>query len=115
MDIEIDIKWNDLVRQLESRFGGELDLDGILFLIGIQELGHGYRKFNKDQKVDVMHIAICTILSPYGYYEFKGIDKDLWPHWEVTEKLPHLKGDQQEILIKKAVIEYFDEREIALP
>ena len=114
MDIELDIHWTKLVSDLEGRFKQELELDAILFLIGVQELGHGYRKFSKDQKLDVMHIAICTLLSPYGYYEFVGIDNDHWPHWEATKKLPNLDGKQQETLMKKAVIEYFNDRDIAL-
>jgi hypothetical protein len=108
MDIELDIAWNKLLKQVRERFGEELDTESLLFLIGVQELGHGYKKFSKDQKVDLMHVAICTLLSPYGYYEFEGIDQDEWPHWKATKKLPHLEAKQQQILIKRAMIEYFD-------
>lgn len=108
MDIELDIKWTALLNRMKNRFGEELDLESLLFLIGVQELGHGYRKFTKDQKIDLMHIAVCTLLSPYGYYEFVGIDQDEWPHWKATKTLPYLDDQQQKVLIRKAMIEYFE-------
>jgi hypothetical protein len=108
MDIELDIQWNSLLKELKKKFGEEIDTESILFLIGVQELGHGYKKFSKDQKLDLMHIAICTLLSPYGYYKFIGIDEDEWPHWEATKKLPFLEGNQQRLLLKRAIIEYFN-------
>ena len=99
--------WDELLIKLEAQFGGEMDLQAVLFLIGVQELGKGHRKFNKDEKVDVMHIAICTLLEPYGYYEFEGLDKDGWPHWKRNDKLPPLTSDQQTKLMQEAILDYF--------
>ncbi|HET6990289.1 MAG TPA: hypothetical protein VFJ43_03150, partial [Bacteroidia bacterium] len=36
-------QWHSLLTALEPRFGGDLDVQAILFIIGLQELGHGYR------------------------------------------------------------------------
>ncbi len=108
MDFVLEKKWNDVLARLCRDFGEEMDLQAVLFLIGVQELGQGYRKFKKDEKVDLMHIAICTLLEPYGYYRYDGKDKDGWPHFEATEKLPHLKAAQQQLLIKEAIVEYFN-------
>lgn len=112
MDIsekEFQQQWSSLVQKLEKRFGEQLDFDGIIFLIGIQELGKGNIKLSKNQKLDVIHIAVCKLLSYYNYYRFVGIDKDGWPHYEATEKLPHLSAIQQHKLIKSAIIDYFME------
>lgn len=109
---ENDAKWEKLMKALEPKFGGELDMQAILFIIGVQELGHGFRKLTKDQKLDVMHIAICTLLEPYGFYEYEGRDADNWPHWKATAKLPHLKPAQQHKLMQEAVIEYFEKNEV---
>lgn len=35
-----------------------------------------------------MHIAICRLLEPYGYYEFDFRDADGWPHYKVLKELP---------------------------
>lgn len=104
-------KWDEIVRNLSDRFsqGEDLDLDGIIFLIGVQELGHGYRRFKKDEKVNLMHIAICRLLEPYGYYEFEAFDDDGWPHYKKIDDLPHLKPGHQTRLMKEAIIHYFEE------
>ncbi len=112
MDQELDKEWKLVLEKLSKQFGEELDLQGVLFLIGVNELGQGYKKLPKDQKMDVMHIAVCTLLSPFGYYEFEGKDEDGWPHWKATAKLPHLKPAQQHEIMKQAVVEYFRESEM---
>ena len=111
MDNELEHTWKMLFKKISETFGEDINLDIVLFLIGIQELGKGQQKFSKDQKLDIMHIAICRLLSPYGYYEYEGTDSEGWPHWKVNEKLPPLKPMQQEQLIKRAVIDYFKEND----
>jgi hypothetical protein len=111
MDYVFEKSWKDTLEKVGNDFGEELDLQALLFLIGVQELGQGYRKFKKDEKVEVMHVAICTLLEPSGFYEFVGRDEDGWPHFKRTNKLPHLGSKQQELLIKSAIIEYFNEDE----
>lgn len=108
----LEQQWNSLVAALEERFGSPPDMQAILFMIGVQELGQGYRKLKKDEKLDVMHIAICTLLEPYGYYEFEGKDADGWPHWKANSKLPNLKPGQQHRLMQEAVIDYFVRNEV---
>lgn len=109
MDIEFQKKWNGLQQKMKARFGEELDVQSILFIIGLQELGKNATKFTKDQKIEVMHVAVCSLLEPYGYYDFEGRDKDDWPHWTVSQKLPNLDTIQQEQLIKQSIVEYFEE------
>jgi hypothetical protein len=107
MDKDLDKDWEQVIKKLEKQFDQDLDMQGVLFLIGVQELGKGYRKFKKDEKLDVMHIAICTLLEPYGHYIFEGLDADGWPHWKTNEKLPPLKPAQQGLLMRQAITDYF--------
>lgn len=108
MDYAIEIKFKELVAELDEKFGGGLDVQSILFLIGVQELGKGYQKFSKRQKTELMHVAVCTVLEPYGFYETKGRDEDNWPHFEFVKELPPLDERQQQHLIKEAILEYFN-------
>ena len=103
-------KWEYLVEELTQQFseGDILNLDGIVYLIGVQELGQGKKQFKKDEKVNLMHIAICKLLEPYGYYEFDFFDKDGWPHYRILTDLPNLKPGEQTVLMKEAIIYYFD-------
>lgn len=108
---EYKAAWKEAMSFFEKRFGSGLDIDGILFLIGIQELGKGNVELTKDEKTDVMHIAVCTLLEPYGYYEFEGLDPEGWPHFKQKSKLPHLRPLEQQKLIKEAIIEYVKSQE----
>ncbi|UCE94914.1 MAG: hypothetical protein JSV73_06525 [Flavobacteriaceae bacterium] len=115
-DEKIKIEWEAIQKNISEKFGGgeKMDLDAIVFLIGIQELGKGYQKFSKDEKLNIMHIAICKLLEPFGYYEFDYFDKEGWPHYKVLEALPNLKSGEQAILMKEAVVLYFDQKQPSL-
>jgi hypothetical protein len=104
-------RWDYLVEELTQQFseGDVLNLDSIIYLIGVQELGQGKRQFKKDEKVNLMHIAICKLLEPYGYYEFDFFDKDGWPHYKIVTDLPNLKPGEQAVLMKEAIIHYFED------
>lgn len=112
-DEELKDRWKSLVIKLSSRFadGDALELDAIIYLVGVQELGQYHRKYKKDDKLDLMHIAICRLLEPYGYYEFDFFDEEGWPHYKVKEQLPTLKAGEQAVLMKQAIVEYFLEKE----
>jgi|TARA_B110000503_G_scaffold32020_1_gene51916 hypothetical protein len=103
-------QWDYLVKELTQQFseGDVLNLDGIIYLIGVQELGQGKRLFKKDEKVNLMHVAICKLLEPYGYYEFDFFDKDGWPHYKILTDLPNLKPGEQTVLMKEAIVNYFE-------
>ena len=102
-------RWETLTAKLADQFGEPPDLQTIIFLIGVQELGKGPHKFSKDEKQDIMHIATCRLLSEYGYYELEGSDQDGWPHWKQLKPLPPLSVKEQDILLKQAVLQYFDQ------
>lgn len=103
-------KWSLLVSGLSEDFtdGEALNVDGIIYLIGVQELGQGHRAFKKDEKMNLMHIAICKLLEPYGYYEFDYFDDDGWPHYKTLTALPNLKPGEQTVLMKEAIVMYFE-------
>ena len=109
---ELETEFQKVADSLAAQFGDDMDEQAILFLIGVQELGKGKIKLNKNEKLDVMHIAICTLLTPFGYYEYEGLDKDGWPHWKASEKLPPLKPAQQQLLIREAIVDYFKANEL---
>ena len=108
-DLDFERTWAALLLSLESIFGKKpKDLNVVLFLIGVQELGKGKKVFSKEEKQDLMHIGICKVLSLSGYYQLEGLDQDGWPHWKVAKKLPNVSLTEQERLLKMHVIEYFE-------
>lgn len=109
-DLDLDRKWHQLLVFVEVTIGKKpKDLNGVLFIIGVQELGRGAKPFSKEEKQDLLHIAICKVLSLSGYYTLDGLDKDGWPHWKMVKKLPHFDLLEQEKLLKMHVLEYFEQ------
>ena len=104
-----DQRWAQVEQLMLDRFGKLPDMEGILFLIGVNEFGNlPARKFSKEQKQDLMHVAVCSLLSRRGYYTYAGRDEDGWPHFEMAQELPGGGLMQQERVLKECVIEYFD-------
>ncbi|MGV1012765.1 MAG: hypothetical protein ACOYBS_09970 [Flavobacterium sp.] len=113
-DIQLKERWENVVAILSNQFsqGEDLDLDAIIYLIGVQEFGRFQQLFKKDEKLNLMHIAICRLLEPYGYYQFDFVDKEGWPHYIIKEELPPLKAGEQSVLMKEAIVNYFIEKEL---
>lgn len=111
---ERDFKWLELRHKIAASMGKEElpDLQSILFLIGVQELGWWEgKKFSKEEKQDLMHIAVCTLLEADGYFEFKGRDHDGWPHWNQVQQFNKKGLDDQELYLIEKVIHYFEAAE----
>jgi len=111
MDYDVELRFQKVKTELEKKFGEGMDVQAILFLIGVNELGMGYKEFSKQEKTDVLHIAICTLLEPYGYYKFEKHDDEGWPHFNLMKELPPLTDREQQHLIKEAMISYFVEND----
>ena len=105
---------NTRYKQLQERLAADFDTDTpdikvMLFLIGVQELGQGPKKFSKRQKEELMHIANCKLFSKLGFYELEGLDQDGWPHWKLVKPIPAYTLLEQELIIKTLIVDYFDE------
>lgn len=108
-DLDLEKRWSKLLLGIEENIGKKpKDLNGVLFLIGVQELGQGVKVFSKEQKQDLMHIAICKVLSSAGFYELDHVDAEGWPHWNLMKELPHFDLLDQEKLLKIQILEYFE-------
>ena len=110
---ELEFEWLKVRHFIKESFGKDQlpDLNAILFLIGIQELGRWKTSFTKEEKQDLMHIAVCRLLSYDGYYAFQGRDADGWPHYQLVRPVPGKNLKEQEELLKINVIRYFRETE----
>ncbi len=112
---QLDFEWLR-IQHVVKDLTGHKDLprlQGILMLIGVQELGIVTYKFSKEEKQDLMHIAICKLLSFEGFYQFSGRDEDGWPHYELTRPVPYDGVKEQELYIKEKIIHYFSLLELS--
>jgi hypothetical protein len=102
-------RWKAMETMLEERFGKVPDMEGILFLIGVNELGAiPSRKFSKEQKQDLMHVAVCTLLSQLGYYEYELRDENGWPHFREVKPVTVAGMQEQEQMLKECMVRYFE-------
>ncbi len=103
-------EWKELLNKLTIHFGKKPDLNAILFLIGMNEVGFvEEKKFTKEQKQDLMHVATCVLLSQEDYYLFDHNDEEGWPHYVLAKELPDYDLLQQELWLKKLVVQYFED------
>ena len=100
--------WENTINCLEKEFNQELTLKGVLYLIGVQELSFGLKKFAREEKLNVLHVAVCKILVPFGYYKFERVDEEGWPHYTELKAIKKLSEKDQELLIKRAIIKYLN-------
>lgn len=108
---DLQTRWWNLEARLVDRFGKKPDLETVLFLIGMQEFGDIRAKFSKEQKQDLMHVAVCSLLVQSGYYEFEGADNDGWPHFKQLKSMPDMNLVEQENFLKDHILLYFERHE----
>lgn len=105
---DLQTRWWALETKLVERFGKKPDLETILFLIGIQEFGQLKEKFTKEQKQDLMHVAVCSLFSQSGYYILEGNDDEGWPHFRQLKPMPEMNMMEQENFLKDHILLYFE-------
>ena len=108
---KLNFEWLRIQHFVKATFKKDTlpDLNAVLYLIGMQELALPKTKFNKEEKQDLMHIAICRLLIPDGYYEFEGLDQDGWPHYKILKPVPVNGVKAQSEFLKEKVVQYFEE------
>lgn len=108
LDEHTKLQWYKIVFDLKKVFGKKPDMNAILFLIGMRELGSA-REYSKEEKMDLMHVATCKLLSYDGYYAYERTDEDGWPHYRLVDKPPRFDLLAQENILKRLVVRYFEE------
>lgn len=102
-------EWQALLQYLEGKFSKKPDMNGVLFLVGLNVLGLGPQDFSKEQKQDLMHIAVCELLSFAEFYEFAGRDDQGWPHYKILRSPQGMSLAEQEAVLRACAVEYFKE------
>jgi hypothetical protein len=112
-DWQLDFEWLRVQHEVKDAMKRDTlpDLNMVLFLIGMQELGRWKKGFSKEEKQDLMHVAVCRLLAYEGYFEFQGRDADGWPHYRQTREMAAISTADQEKMLKKLAIRYFQEAE----
>ncbi|MFM2267603.1 MAG: hypothetical protein RL757_1044 [Bacteroidota bacterium] len=109
-DWEVEFQWLQVRHRVKDILGNDKlpDLNAVLMMIGIQELGK-IKKFSKDEKQDLMHIGVCTLMQADGYFEFEEHDEEGWPHFKAVKKFETTGEKAQERYLIEKTISYFQE------
>jgi hypothetical protein len=98
--------WDLLVLEISKRFKVTADFDFMLFLIGVQELGQGMRPYERQEKMDLINLGKCTLLSEEGYLKPNGHDEEGWPLFKEVKALKYLTPSLFNHVLKQAAFKY---------
>ena len=79
-ELKLQERWFDVRRVVKTRFEKRPDINAILFLIGINELGFIKETWEKEEKQDLMHVAICALFEKDGFLIV----------WKLIKKVGHI-------------------------
>lgn len=109
-DAGLQARWQQLETWICNRFGREhTTLEAILFLIGIQSKGRGYEpELEKEAKQTLILEGAYQVFEAIGLYERVGMEAGGFWVWERTAPLPEMGVEQQEKLLRIAILRYFE-------
>jgi hypothetical protein len=100
--------WDTMVFEVSKRFSVTADFDFMLFIIGIQEYGQGMRDYSRQEKMDLINLAKCTLLSQTGHLERVDCDEAGWPQFKEIKNIAALTSNYQNALLKRAAFDYLN-------
>ena len=99
--------WKELCDHLGKQFNIDIDLNGVLFLVGIRERGLSFQRFSKDEKMSLIHLGSCTLYQEMGLIEKTGTDKDGWPIFAQKALAPTIAEERKHKVLQDCAVRYF--------
>ncbi|HWS00411.1 MAG TPA: hypothetical protein VN249_07325 [Prolixibacteraceae bacterium] len=99
--------WNELCDHLGKQFGIDVDLNGVLFLIGIRERGLTFQPFSKEEKMSLIHLGSCTLYQEMGLVQKTGIDQDGWPLFTQKALARAIPEERKHKVLQDCALRYF--------
>lgn len=111
-DETLDRRWTSLQEWLQQRFGKPAGIESILFLIGVQSSGSGYQpKLKKEVKQDLIMEGTYQVFEAIDLYRKVPAEDAQAYSWERSgPALTGLSVEDQEKLLRVAILEYFDHK-----
>ena len=100
--------WKDLCEHLSLMFGIDVDFSGVLFLVGIREGGFTFRKFPKEEKLNLINLGSCTLYLEMGLVEPYGEDNEGWPLFRQKTLAPVIAEELKIKTLQDCAIRYFE-------
>jgi hypothetical protein len=101
--------WDELCEYLSDKFGSEVDLNGVLFLVGVRERGLVPQQFSKEEKLSLMNLGSCILLKRMGLVDETGTDDDGWPVFKQKALVPEVSEARKKKTLQDCALQYFKE------
>ena len=111
-DNELQQHWFQLEYALTERLGKKLTLEDILLFIGVREAGIPPKEFTEREKIELVQVAISTILVPAKYYELLWVEDTGWPHFKQLQPIQEMNAKEKEIFYKKYILLYAEKNKM---
>lgn len=99
--------WEELCEHLGRQFGIEVDLNGVLFLVGIRERGLAFQSFTKEEKMNLINLGSCTLYLEMGLTETTGTDEEGWPLFRQKTLAPSIPEGRKHKILQECALRYF--------
>jgi hypothetical protein len=106
------LKWYRVRAKVREQFNLRPDINAMLFIIGMNEVGQVREQWEKEEKQELMHVATCKLLSYEGLYRYLHTDEEGWPHYIPVAAVPPVPLKDQDELLKKLIVRYFEEQQL---
>ncbi|MBN2165530.1 MAG: hypothetical protein JW717_04580 [Marinilabiliaceae bacterium] len=102
-------EWDEFLLKASKHFNVMANQEFLLFLAGIQALGKGYKSYSKQEKMDLIALGQCKLLSQKGFMIAVGNDYEGWPTFEAKTSLDVMSYLEKERLMREALMEYYEQ------
>ena len=99
--------WTELCDHLGKQFDIDIDLNGVLFLVGIRERGLTFQRFTKEEKMSLIHLGSCTLYLEMGLIEKRGTGADGWPIFVQKTLAPAIPEERKHKVLQDCALRYF--------
>jgi hypothetical protein len=99
--------WTELCDHLGKQFDIDIDLNGVLFLVGIRERGLTFQHFTKEEKMSLINLGSCTLYLEMGLTERTGTDDEGWPVFRQKALAPVIPEERKNKILQDCALRYF--------
>lgn len=101
---DLQQQWLIFESRLTEKLGQQPDFDAILLFVGIKEACLPPKKLSETEKINLMQMAVCTVLVPARYYELFWVEDSGWPHYTQLQRLPEMTASAKEVFLKPYIL-----------
>jgi len=104
----LNYRWETFLHKVSQHFKVTANTEFLLFMIGIQEHGQGFKTYSKQEKMDLITLARCRLLTQSGFMTQTGVDNDGWPTFSVQKDENELPPSERDKMTKENIMLYFE-------